>query len=153
MPEYESFAQLLRAPVDDAQEILQSRFPVPRYIDTEHGGSQVTTTGHPKVIIIIIISRARRPVRTDQTCAICIHYVRIPAISAVIDLGREGFVTQNTRTETFHRDAWTKRGGGGVPLDNNHRWVTYSQNSASDLTKKQFSLLAPKDNNKKSEKK
>ncbi|XP_062532039.1 protein transport protein Sec23A isoform X1 [Bombyx mori] len=40
MPEYESFAQLLRAPVDDAQEILQSRFPVPRYIDTEHGGSQ-----------------------------------------------------------------------------------------------------------------
>lgn len=41
MAEYESFAQLLRAPVDDAQEILQSRFPVPRYIDTEHGGSQV----------------------------------------------------------------------------------------------------------------
>ncbi|KOB76598.1 putative Protein transport protein Sec23A, partial [Operophtera brumata] len=40
MPEYESFAQLLRAPIDDAQEILQSRFPVPRYIDTEHGGSQ-----------------------------------------------------------------------------------------------------------------
>lgn len=40
MPEYESFAQLLRAPVDDAQEILQSRFPVPRYIDTEQGGSQ-----------------------------------------------------------------------------------------------------------------
>ncbi|CAK1550439.1 unnamed protein product [Leptosia nina] len=40
MQEYESFAQLLRAPVDDAQEILQSRFPVPRYIDTEHGGSQ-----------------------------------------------------------------------------------------------------------------
>lgn len=40
MPEYESFAQLLRAPADDAQEILQSRFPVPRYIDTEHGGSQ-----------------------------------------------------------------------------------------------------------------
>ncbi|KAM3960537.1 transport protein Sec23 isoform 2-T2 [Aphomia sociella] len=40
MAEYESFAQLLRAPIDDAQEILQSRFPVPRYIDTEHGGSQ-----------------------------------------------------------------------------------------------------------------
>ncbi|VVD00990.1 protein transport protein Sec23A isoform X1 [Leptidea sinapis] len=40
MAEYESFAQLLRAPVDDAQEILQTRFPVPRYIDTEHGGSQ-----------------------------------------------------------------------------------------------------------------
>lgn len=40
MKEYESFAQLLRAPIDDAQEILQSRFPVPRYIDTEQGGSQ-----------------------------------------------------------------------------------------------------------------
>ncbi|OWR41317.1 putative transport protein Sec23A [Danaus plexippus plexippus] len=42
MAEYESFAQLLRAPVDDAQDILQNRFPVPRYIDTEHGGSQVS---------------------------------------------------------------------------------------------------------------
>uniref|UniRef100_W5L0Y3 Protein transport protein SEC23 n=1 Tax=Astyanax mexicanus TaxID=7994 RepID=W5L0Y3_ASTMX len=40
MPEYENFRQLLQAPVDDAQEILQTRFPMPRYIDTEHGGSQ-----------------------------------------------------------------------------------------------------------------
>lgn len=40
MPEYENFRHLLQAPVDDAQEILQSRFPMPRYIDTEHGGSQ-----------------------------------------------------------------------------------------------------------------
>lgn len=39
-PEYENFKQLLNAPVDDAQEILQTRFPMPRYIDTEHGGSQ-----------------------------------------------------------------------------------------------------------------
>lgn len=42
MPEYENFRHLLHAPVDDAQEILHSRFPMPRYIDTEHGGSQVT---------------------------------------------------------------------------------------------------------------
>lgn len=41
MPEYENFHHLLQAPVDDAQEILHSRFPMPRYIDTEHGGSQV----------------------------------------------------------------------------------------------------------------
>lgn len=41
MPEYENFRHLLQAPVDDAQEILHSRFPMPRYIDTEHGGSQV----------------------------------------------------------------------------------------------------------------
>ena len=40
-PEYENFKQLLNAPVDDAQEILQTRFPMPRYIDTEHEGSQV----------------------------------------------------------------------------------------------------------------
>lgn len=40
MPEYENFRQLLQAPVDDAQEILLTRFPMPRYIDTEQGGSQ-----------------------------------------------------------------------------------------------------------------
>lgn len=40
MPEYENFKQLLQAPVDDASEILQTRFPMPRYIDTEQGGSQ-----------------------------------------------------------------------------------------------------------------
>ncbi|XP_069807474.1 protein transport protein Sec23A [Dendropsophus ebraccatus] len=40
MPEYENFRHLLQAPVDDGQEILHSRFPMPRYIDTEHGGSQ-----------------------------------------------------------------------------------------------------------------
>ncbi|XP_072284650.1 protein transport protein Sec23A [Pyxicephalus adspersus] len=40
MPEYENFHHLLQAPVNDAQEILHSRFPMPRYIDTEHGGSQ-----------------------------------------------------------------------------------------------------------------
>ncbi|KAK7880467.1 hypothetical protein WMY93_032897 [Mugilogobius chulae] len=43
MPEYENFKHLLQAPVDDAQELLQTRFPSPRYIDTEHGGSQLTT--------------------------------------------------------------------------------------------------------------
>lgn len=41
MPEYENFRHLLQAPIDDAQEILHTRFPMPRYIDTEHGGSQV----------------------------------------------------------------------------------------------------------------
>ncbi|XP_073495200.1 protein transport protein Sec23A [Phyllobates terribilis] len=40
MPEYENFRHLLQAPVDDGQEILYSRFPMPRYVDTEHGGSQ-----------------------------------------------------------------------------------------------------------------
>ncbi|KAJ6655663.1 hypothetical protein lerEdw1_004899 [Lerista edwardsae] len=40
MAEYENFRHLLQAPADDAQEILHSRFPMPRYIDTEHGGSQ-----------------------------------------------------------------------------------------------------------------
>uniref|UniRef100_A0AAQ5ZN29 Protein transport protein SEC23 n=1 Tax=Amphiprion ocellaris TaxID=80972 RepID=A0AAQ5ZN29_AMPOC len=40
MAEHEVFKLLLQAPLDDAQEILQTRFPMPRYIDTEHGGSQ-----------------------------------------------------------------------------------------------------------------
>ena len=55
-PEYANFKQLLEAPVADAQEVraldfkllscrlclqvLLARFPVPRYIDTEQGGSQ-----------------------------------------------------------------------------------------------------------------
>merc|ERR1719187_2095288 len=39
-PEYANFKQLLEAPISDAQEIVLSRFPVPRYIDTEQGGSQ-----------------------------------------------------------------------------------------------------------------
>lgn len=39
-PDHENFRQLLQAPVDDAQEILQTRFPMPRYIDTDAGGSQ-----------------------------------------------------------------------------------------------------------------
>lgn len=43
MPEYENFKHLLQAPVDDAQELLHTRFPMPRYIDTEHGGSQVSS--------------------------------------------------------------------------------------------------------------
>ncbi|CAG5106155.1 Similar to sec23a: Protein transport protein Sec23A (Danio rerio) [Cotesia congregata] len=38
--QYENFRQLLAAPVDDAAEILAGRFPAPRYIDTEQGGSQ-----------------------------------------------------------------------------------------------------------------
>uniref|UniRef100_T1IRR5 Protein transport protein SEC23 n=1 Tax=Strigamia maritima TaxID=126957 RepID=T1IRR5_STRMM len=40
LPEYENFKQLLQAPIDDAQEILQSRFPMPRYVVTQQGGSQ-----------------------------------------------------------------------------------------------------------------
>ena len=41
LPQYENFKQLLQAPVDDAQEILQTRFPMLRYIDTEAHGSRV----------------------------------------------------------------------------------------------------------------
>lgn len=40
MPEYQNFKQLLKAPQDDANDILETRFPMPRYINTEHGGSQ-----------------------------------------------------------------------------------------------------------------
>ncbi|CAO0793372.1 unnamed protein product [Mucor circinelloides] len=37
---YENFKQLLEAPVLDAQDLLMERFPVPRYIDCDQGGSQ-----------------------------------------------------------------------------------------------------------------
>jgi hypothetical protein len=40
MPEYKHFQQLLQKPVHDAQEILQTRFPVPCHTDTEQGGLQ-----------------------------------------------------------------------------------------------------------------
>ena len=39
-PEHENFRQLLQQPRDDAQDILETRFPMPRYIDCDHGGSQ-----------------------------------------------------------------------------------------------------------------
>jgi protein transport protein SEC23 len=40
LPDHENFRQLLQAPVDDAQEILRSRFPMPRYVDCDQGSSQ-----------------------------------------------------------------------------------------------------------------
>ncbi|XP_033101131.1 protein transport protein Sec23A-like isoform X1 [Anneissia japonica] len=39
-PGHENFKQLLQAPIDDAQEILQNRFPMPRYIQCSQGSSQ-----------------------------------------------------------------------------------------------------------------
>jgi len=37
---YENFKELLEAPVKDAQELLVDRFPIPRYIVCDQGGSQ-----------------------------------------------------------------------------------------------------------------
>lgn len=56
MPEYENFKHLLQAPVDDAQELLHSRFPMPRYIDTEHGGSQVRVSPEKYVSFLYVTS-------------------------------------------------------------------------------------------------
>lgn len=39
-PEYQSFAQLLQAPPDDAQAIIAERFPVPRLVVCDQHGSQ-----------------------------------------------------------------------------------------------------------------
>eukprot|EP00123_Amoebidium_parasiticum_P016637 comp23528_c2_seq2/m.39556 comp23528_c2_seq2/g.39556 ORF comp23528_c2_seq2/g.39556 comp23528_c2_seq2/m.39556 type:complete len:765 (-) comp23528_c2_seq2:257-2551(-) len=39
-PNHENFRLLLEAPVNDAKEIIIERFPVPRFIDTDQGGSQ-----------------------------------------------------------------------------------------------------------------
>jgi len=38
--EYANFRLLLQAPAEDAKQILQSRFPVPKFIQTNAGGSQ-----------------------------------------------------------------------------------------------------------------
>jgi protein transport protein SEC23 len=39
-PNYEGFKYLLEAPRKEAQELLQDRFPIPRYIECDQGGSQ-----------------------------------------------------------------------------------------------------------------
>ena len=54
LPEYENFKQLLQAPIGDASEILQNRFPMPRYIVTEAGGSQVKPIFFPFLDFYII---------------------------------------------------------------------------------------------------
>jgi protein transport protein SEC23 len=54
LPEYENFKQLLQAPVGDASEILQNRFPMPRYVVTEAGGSQVNRSSLPLNVYLII---------------------------------------------------------------------------------------------------
>lgn len=38
--EYANLKQLVAAPIEDAREILATRFPIPRYIETQVGGSQ-----------------------------------------------------------------------------------------------------------------
>jgi protein transport protein SEC23 len=37
---YENFKELLEAPISDAQELLEDRNPIPRYIVCDQGGSQ-----------------------------------------------------------------------------------------------------------------
>lgn len=37
---YENFKELLEAPIADAQDLLTDRFPIPRYIVCDQGGSQ-----------------------------------------------------------------------------------------------------------------
>ncbi|CAH1448132.1 unnamed protein product [Lactuca virosa] len=39
-PEHEAFAQLLRAPISDAEAIVNERFPVPRFVICDQHGSQ-----------------------------------------------------------------------------------------------------------------
>ena len=39
-PEYDYFAQLLNAPVRDAQELIKDRFPYPMFIECVQEGSQ-----------------------------------------------------------------------------------------------------------------
>ncbi|KAK3854180.1 hypothetical protein Pcinc_039324 [Petrolisthes cinctipes] len=38
--EYAHFKDFLQCPLDDAQDIISNRFPVPRYVETQHGASE-----------------------------------------------------------------------------------------------------------------
>ncbi|KAK7682899.1 hypothetical protein QCA50_013931 [Cerrena zonata] len=40
LPEYENLKQLLQEPKQEAADLLVDRYPLPRFIDTEEGGSQ-----------------------------------------------------------------------------------------------------------------
>merc|ERR1712039_735787 len=40
MEEYANFKTLLQAPANDAEQILADRFPVPKFVQTNAGGSQ-----------------------------------------------------------------------------------------------------------------
>lgn len=40
LPEYDNLRQLLQAPVDDASVVLSDRFPAPKYVQCNSGGSQ-----------------------------------------------------------------------------------------------------------------
>lgn len=40
VPQYDYFAQLLKAPKNDAQLLMDSRFPYPRFIECVEKGSQ-----------------------------------------------------------------------------------------------------------------
>jgi protein transport protein SEC23 len=39
-PQYEFFGQLLKAPLSDAKAALETRYPYPRFMECESGGSQ-----------------------------------------------------------------------------------------------------------------
>lgn len=48
-PEYKAFAELLQAPQEEAKDIARKRFPVPRIVDCDQNGSQVSTAGHTRL--------------------------------------------------------------------------------------------------------
>lgn len=55
-PQYVTFKQLIEAPVEDAKSILHDRFPMPRYIETEHEASQVLLCFN-SIVVFLLFSR------------------------------------------------------------------------------------------------
>ena len=87
-PQYESFRQLLQGPVDDAGEILQVRFPMPRYIETEHGGSQVPLLCFYLLFAFFLNLTMRGKISLEGNLTYCTKpvVVGIPVVNARLSL-------------------------------------------------------------------
>lgn len=48
------FAQLLQAPLDDAEAIVKERFPVPRLVICDQHGSQVINVSNHQMLILFL---------------------------------------------------------------------------------------------------
>lgn len=55
----QAFAQLLRAPQDDADAIIKERFPVPRLVVCDQHGSQVSSSIYLLQMVLYIMQQTR----------------------------------------------------------------------------------------------
>ncbi|XP_067000933.1 protein transport protein Sec23A [Anabrus simplex] len=88
--EYDNFRSLLQAPLDDAEEILCTRFPVPRYVVTDQGGSQarfllskVNPSQTHNTMLAYGVGEAGEPVLTDDvSLQVFVEHLKKLAVSS-----------------------------------------------------------------------